>query len=311
MLAEPREIVPAEKGELAVYDHGLKQIVIFSSKGEKIHAFGNVGGGPGEWSVMSGAADFNYLNGLFFAANRERFLFQLHDKHGNHLRSIPFPSYMNYSDKTWFSDHQLLVTTKGEDGALAVVLDLDANGDVLKRIGLPEAEPEERLSLEQERIAYSNEEIPETEKNAALAAKGEGGYYLFMNTLGELRHYSEEGELVLVQELPEEVLKPVFEFVATHNRNGPPHAVFPLRYAHRMLMKKGHIYLFMPRPHHEAPNLKSRVLVFDTDGKLIKHLVLEDPDNEAFLYDFTVAEDGDLYFIDIMNSQVLKASIPL
>lgn len=306
LLGEPREIVSLDEQHLAVYDHGLKQIIIFNNDGNKQYEFGNVGEGPGEWDAMSGAADLNFLGGRFFTTNRSRFIFDLFDKEGDHLKSIPFQQYLNYSHKTLLPDDKLLVATHGRENALAAILDLNKEGKMIQKIGSPESEYSEGRNFEQERIAYSNGVIPKNALNEALVAKGKEGYFLFMNASGELRHYSDDGELIMQQEIPENIKSARFGYVVTQNREVVrEHTVMPLEYAQEMQVRNGLIYLFMPKPHPGAENLDFRMLVYNSKGKLLKHYVFVDPKQESFLYDFMI-NNNKVYFIDVMKARVLS-----
>lgn len=137
LLGEPREIVSIDDNYFAVYDHAYKKIIIFNSEGDKLDEFGDVGEGPGEWDSMSGAADLNFMSDSFFTSNRGRYLFDLYDRTGNHIRSISFPQYLSYSHKTLLPDNKLLVVTNGRENALATIMDLNEEGKVIQKIGLP------------------------------------------------------------------------------------------------------------------------------------------------------------------------------
>jgi len=307
LLGEPREIVSIDANHLAVYDHSFKKIIIFNNEGDKLDEFGNIGEGPGEWDSMFGAADLNFLSDRFFTSNRGRFLFDLYDRSGDHIKSISFPQYLSYSHKTLLPYNKLLVASNGRENALAAVMDLNEEGNIIKRIGSPESEYSEARNLEQERMTYSNGEIPENDRNRALAAKGEDGYFIFMNALGELRHYSEDGELILQIEIPEIIKTSVFDFVVHHNKEvAREHTVVSLAYAREMYVHDDLIYLFMPKPHPGAIELDFRMLVYNTNGELQKHYVFADPENESFLYDFTINTENNIYFIDVMRPKILK-----
>lgn len=306
LLGEPREIVSMDNKHFAVYDHAYKKIIIFNSEGDKLDEFGKVGEGPGEWSSMSGASDLNFVSDLFFTNNRDRFLFDLYNSSGNHIRSISYPQYLNYSHKTLLPDGKLLVTTNGRENALAAVMDLNEEGKIIQKFGLPESEYSEGRNFEQERITYSNGEIPENDLNEALAAKSKDGYFLFMKALGELRHYSDDGELIMQQEIPEKIKKNRFDYVITRNKNDVrEHTVMPLEYAREIKILNGLIYLFMPKPDPGALDLDFRMLIYNSDGELLKHYLFVDPEDESFLYDFTVGNDNNIYFIDVMKSKIL------
>lgn len=306
LLGEPREIVSIDDNHFAVYDHAFKKIITFNSVGDKLDDFGKVGEGPGEWDSMSGASDLNFVSERFFTSNRGRFLFDLYDRSGNHIRSMSFPQYLNYSHKTLLPDNKLLVVTNGRENALATLMDLNEEGKVIQRIGLPESEYSERRNFEQERITYSNGEIPESDLNEALVAKGKDGYFLFMNTIGELRHYSDEGELIMQINIPEYIKRSRFDYVIHTNKELHENLVLPLRYAYEMKIHDNLIYLFMPKPDPDASELDVRMLVYDSDGELLKHYVFVDPEDEFFLYDFTIGNDNNIYFIDVMNSKILN-----
>lgn len=256
---------------------------------------------------MSGAADLDYLDQQFFTTNRSRFIFDLYDSEGNHLNSIPFPPYLSNTDKKLLSDEHLLIATDGRENALAAVLDLQEDAEIVQRIGSPESEFVENRNHEEERITYAEGEIPENALNDVLVAKGKKGYFLFMNALGELRHYSDDGEKSMQIEIPDSIKEPIFNFVVTRNKDEvPEHSVVPLNYAKDVHVKNGLIYIYMPKPIPSVENLDSQLLVFNSDGEFLKHYIFQDPENESFLYDFAIAEDNSIYLIDIMNARVLR-----
>jgi hypothetical protein len=306
LLGEPREIVSLDEQHLAVYDHGFKKIIVFNNEGNKQYEFGSIGEGPGEWDTMSGAADLEYLDEQFFTTNRSRFLFDLYDKEGNHLKSLPFPQYLKYSHKILLPANKLLVSTDGNENALAAILDLNEDGNIIQKIGSPESEYSEGRNLEQERITYSNGEIPKNALNEALVAGGQDGYFLFMNAMGELRHYSKDGELIMKQKIPANIKESRFDHVVTQNREeAKKHTVMTLKYAQEMKIHNEQIYLFMPKPHPSVEDLDFRMLVYNTKGNLLKHYVFTDSKQESFLYNFMI-NNNKVYFIDVMKAQILR-----
>ena len=185
-------------------------------------------------------------------------------------------------------------------------MDLNEEKNIVHRIGTPESAYSERRNFEQERIAYSNGEIPENDLNNALAAKGVEGYFIFMNSLGELRHYSEDGDLIFNHEIPGDIKTKVFDFIILQNREvAQEHTVIPLAFARNMKLLDDLIYLFLPKP-FGAVDLDFRMLVFNTNGELLKHYVFLDETNEAFLFDFTISDDGNINFVDVMNAEILR-----
>lgn len=307
LLGEPRNIVALGENEIAVYDHGFKQVIVFNKDGEQQLAFGKIGEGPGEWGEMSGAADLEYSNGHFFTMNSSRFIFDIYDKEGDHLQSISFPEYLDSSDKILLPDDKLLVTTQGRNNALAAVLDLNEGGKIVQTIGSPETEFSEERNFEQEKNTYAKGEIPDNARNTALAVRGKEGYFLFMNALGELRHYSGDGKLIAQHEIPESITNPVFDFVVTQNKEEDrPQTVTPLEYAQEMQVHNNRIYIFMPKPHPMAEDLNNQLLVFNSAGKFLRHYVFQDAKNKSFLYDMAVGDNGNIYFIDIMSARILR-----
>jgi hypothetical protein len=309
LLADPRELVIPGDQQIAVYDHGVKRIILFDHDGNKHGEFGNTGRGPGEWDSMGGAADLNFAEGRFFSTNRERFLFDLYDREGNHQFSVPFPQYMRYSQKQLLPGSLLLVTTGGREDALAVTLDLNDHGKITEKIGLPEAEPFDVRNFEEERLTYASGDIPEHAFNEALAVKNDNGYFILMNTLGELRRYNTAGDLIFRKSLPENVLHPIFDFIVRQNRETSPHSAVPLRYVQKIQLNGDLVYLLIPKIHPEADELDSRLLVYNNEGTLLEHLVFPDPGNEFFFYDFAVSPDNTLFLIDILNARIMKLEL--
>ena len=307
LLGEPREIVYMDEQHFAIYDHAFNKIMVFDTSGSKQYDFGSVGRGPGEWDPMSGAADLNFRNDQFLTTNREEFRLDLFSREGEHIKTIPYSHYPRYSQKVWIADNELLVSTLGKENALAVVTSLDDEEDIRQRIGKPATNYSQRVDLDQERQAYANGEIPESAQNEALAAKTEDGFILFINALGEIRKYSDQGELLFKKLIPNTVRDPIFDHIVQRNTElDSPGVVAPLQYAKDVQVKNGLLYIFIPKQGLD-PNLPdSQLLIYDLQGELKKQLVFTDPQREHFLYDMMIDHKNTIYLIDIMNAQVLR-----
>jgi len=127
-----------------------------------------------------------------------------------------------------------------------------------------------------------------------------------MNALGELRHYSYEGELVMRINIPENIKRSRFDYVIQKNKELRENLVLPLRYAQGIKIHDNSIYLFLPKPDLSATELDFRMLVYNSNGELLKHYVFVDPKNESFFYDFAMSSDNNIYLIDVMRSKIVK-----
>jgi hypothetical protein len=306
LLASPAELEIIDDGGFAVYDNRLNRVIIFNQQGTKELEFGSRGSGPGEWDHGGGARDLNYKNGYFLTEDQARFMFHIHNRKGEFIYSVQFPHYIVNYHKILVSEDRLLVSTNGKEGALAILLDLNNDGEVLQKIGVPESEPLIIRNHEQERLAYANGEIPDDARNSALVAAGADAYYLFMNTLGELRRYSLEGELQWKISLPESIKEPIFDFVSRRNKDVRPNFVFSLDYAQDIKVVNEHIYVYMPKLNQEAEDLHTRILVYDENGALVRHLIFDYSHEEFHLHEFGINTDDSIYFIDWISAQILR-----
>jgi hypothetical protein len=307
ILGEPREIVNMDEDQFAVYDHAYKKIMVFDKTGEKKYEFGNTGEGPGEWDPMGGARDLSYHNGTFFSNNGSRYLFDLYNKDGSHIKSISYEPYLDYAHKLLIDKNRLLTTTNGGENSLAVVLDLENELAVIDSLGEPAAGFRQRPNFEEQRTTYANGELPEGALNEALVTKIDNDHIIFMNTLGEMRRYSQDGEILFEVEIPSDVKETIFNYIVDVNKNeSPPHSVRPLEYAKDIQHKNGLIYLFMPIKHPDREGLEARFLIYNKNGSLLSHYVFKPDEKETILYDFTVDEENVVYFVDVMNARVLS-----
>lgn len=307
ILGEPREIVNMDEDHFAVYDHGYEKIMVFDKSGEKKYEFGNTGEGPGEFAPMGGARDLDFHNETFFSTNGSRYFFDLHNRDGSHIRSISFEPYLNYTHKSLIGENKLLTTTDGAKNSLAAVLDLENDLAVLDSVGEPEAKFQLSRNFEDQRTTYANGELPDGALNEALVTNIEDDYVIFMNTLGELRRYSPDGEIVFEVELPGFVKETIFNYIVDRNKNDTsPHTVMPLEYAKDIQYKNGMIYLFMPMKNPDVEGLEARFLIYDENGSLLKHYVFNKDEKESYLYDFAVDTDHTVYFAEVMNARVLS-----
>ncbi len=306
LLANPRDLALINGNGFAVYDQGLNQIILFDQSGKQTHSFGRTGRGPGEWGQSFGATDLNFVDDQFLIYNREAYSFQLYDAGGQHIRSIRYEQQLNYTFKSLLPDQTVLVATDGRDGALAVILDLKDGGRILQKYGTPASEYVEMRSLEDERVSYSNGTIPSRALNEVLVAKTDEGAILFFMATGELRHVSDEGEILFTQGIPESIKEPVIQHFITQNKEfSNRDSVRPLRYAHLIRVKNDRIYLFNMKYAASGEGLDSRILVYDMSGSLINHYVYSNPNNDAAIAMMVVSDDNELYFID-SNTRILK-----
>lgn len=307
LLASPSELEILEEGRFAVYDNRLNRVLVFNQQGTKELEFGRSGSGPGEWDFGGGAKNLNFKNGYFLTEDQARFIFHVHNRNGEYIFSVGYPQYLYNSDKTLVSKDKLLVSTNGKEGALAILLDLNNEGEILQKIGLLESEPLPIRNHEQERVAYANGEIPKDAKNIALVAASTDAYYLFMKTLGELRRYSLEGELQWQRPLPESIKEPIFDFVSRINREDVrAGTVFPLEYAQDLKVVNERVYVYMPKLHPEAEDWHTRILVYNVDGELVRHLIFDYSDEEFNLAEFGITIDNTIYFIEWMSAQIIR-----
>lgn len=307
LLAMPYGLVPVEGSAFAVLDYGLNRVLVFDYDGNEVNAFGGSGGGPGEWDGYP--SGLNYKDGVFMVFNSGRIMFNLYDKSGGFMFSVPASRYMTISNFRLMPGKRLLVSTNGRDDALAVVIDLQDEGKTIKRIGTPDSETADIRDIESERQSLADGIIPPFAKNTALVEYDDDGYWLFMNGLGELRHYTNEGDLATRFGIPEDIKKPVFEHVVKMNRENPrPHTVFTLKYAVNFL-KHGDKLFVLTRPYMDRGDLHQHLLVYTTQGKLYRHYVLEKDEMESVLFDFFLTGDNMLIGLDVSNARVLKISL--
>lgn len=307
MLGEPREIVNMDEDHFAVYDHAYKKIMVFDKTGDKKYEFGNTGEGPGEWDPMSGATDLSFMENKFITSNPGRLLFDAFDREGNHLWAKSFPSFMSNSSKQWMDDLNLFTSTFGRENALAVVMDMNSDGEITERIGEPATHYSKRLDLDQERNSYANGDVPESAKNEVLVAAFDRGYLLFVNSTGELKKYNEERKLLFTSQIPKDVKDQIFNYVVSKNKEiQSPGVVFPLEYAKSIEVKNDLTYVFMPKIGIEGNLPESRIIVFDLNGDLKNQYVFTDQTNTSFLYDMAIDDKNMIYLIDIMNARVLS-----
>jgi hypothetical protein len=307
-LADPRELVLMNGNGFAVYDKGFNQIILFDQNGNKTSSFGKTGRGPGEWGQNFGATDLNFVEDQFLIYNRETYSFQLYDANGQHIHTVRSDQKFNYNFKLLLPDQTILVATDGQDSSLAVVMDLKDGGRILRKYGTPKSEYIEMRSFEEERISYSNGSIPASALNDVLVAKTDVGAVLFFKATGELRHVSDDGEILFTQELPASLKDPVLQNVIIQNRDfAMPNTVLPLEYFHLMRVRNNLIYLFNVKHAESGEGLDSRIMVYDMNGELKKHYVYSDPINESFIGMMAVGDEDDFFFID-SNARILKYS---
>ncbi len=312
LLAQPfGPVIYRTEGEdrLAYFDYGHNQVRIFSTDGELLLEFGSTGGGPGEWEEMSGAGHLSIAGEQIYLTDHGHFTYDLFTTDGDFIRSIEMPRHLNYNDKYLIEENRLLAATNGHEDALAVIVDLENDGEILQHIGESLADPPTHRTLEEERLAYAEGEVPEVALNEALVRPAENGYLLLMNSMGELRFYDLEGDLTFQSSLPEEIKDPIFEFISWSNReNAAPHTVMPLRYIRYMVVADDQIYLLSSN-FPQADELDDHLLVYNLDGELIRHLVLVDRENEAVFSGFGIDSSRNLYLTEVMSARVLKTGI--
>jgi hypothetical protein len=307
VLAGPTEIIRTDDNRIAVMDRGRNSVLLMNEDWEETGSFGSTGSGPGEWDEMSGAGNLTYGNGRFIVSNRGSFRFDIYDSTGEFEKSVPYPEYMNYQWKAMLPDGQLMVATAGQEDALAVILDPEEEGSIRNTFGDPEPLETERINFEVERTALASGEVPPRLKNQAIVQAFGDGYLLMMNGLGELRYYSQNGDLAWTRPLPETVTSPILDLVVSINEEGRPHTIYPLQYAFDMKTVNGLVYV-LTTTHPEAEEIRQRLMVYDESGSLVNHYRFSHSGQEMILHQMAPMPDGTVYFTDPMNAEIVQFS---
>lgn len=305
VLAGPTEIIRVGDGRIAVMDRGRNSVLLMNEEWEETGSFGSSGSGPGEWDERSGAGNLTFGNGRFVVSNRAMFRFDIYDSEGNFMASVPYAQYMNYQSKAMLPDGRLLVATAGQEDALAVVLNPEEEGNILMSFGNPEPLTSERINFEEERTALASGNVPPRLKNQAIVQSFNNGYLLLMNGLGELRYYSENGELAWSRPLPETVTEPIFNLVTEINEESRPHSIYPLQYAFDMKTMNGQVYV-LTTTHPEAEEIRQRLLVYDDSGAPLHHYRFSHTAQEMVLHQMAPMPDGAVFFTDPMNAEIVR-----
>ncbi|PWN08009.1 hypothetical protein [Rhodohalobacter mucosus] len=307
VLAGPTEIMRIDDGRFAVMDRGRNSVLLMNEEWEETGSFGSTGSGPGEWDEMRGAGNLIYGNGRFVVSNRAMFRFDFYDLQGNFMASVPYAQYMNYQSKAMLPDGRLLVATEGQEDALAVILGRDEEANIVSVFGEPEPLIMERVNIEAERTALASEELTPRLKNQAIVQAFGEGYLLMMNGLGELRYYSQDGDLVWTRPLPETVTSPIFDLVVRINEESRPHTMYPLEYAFDMKTANGLVYV-LTATHTEAEEIRQRLLVYDESGSMVHHYRFNHSAQEMILHQMAPIPDGTVYFTDPLNAEIVQFS---
>ncbi len=307
LLAMPYGMVKVNDDSFAILDATLHRIMLFNYDGEKLFEFGGQGGGPGEWDMFPSGLNFN--DGIFSIFSSGSFFFNLYDETGEFLSSAPAKNYMSTSQFRLMPDKHLLVNTNGREEALAVVLDLANDSNILHKIGTPTGDLTDMRDLEGERQALADGNIPVYSMNNAFVEYDKNGYWLFMRGLGELRYYSKDGELQISTKIPESIKTPIFDYVVKMNReDARPHTVFNLSYALTFRKFEDSIYVLTPA-FPELDEIDQHLLVYSTEGELTQHYVIKKDDQESMIYEFFVTDDERLIALEVMNARVLEVKL--
>lgn len=304
ILAQPVHIEFTERG-IYIFDAGYGKMIVLDERGEKQFEFGKTGDGPGEFSAMSGLNQIEFGEGQILGTDPDQLDIELYDLHGNALKSFKTKEQTKYFDLTYLGKYQVFLATEGRFNSLAVIKDLKTDS-ILHRIGEPMAQPEEVFSPEEDRISYSNGIIPDHEKNRALVEILDDHYVLFMQTLGQLRFYTKDGELIYHTDLPEVLKSEVFSYIVQQNKDGRPYVVMPLQYAGRMKVYHNKVYLLIPDFDMEGNQFETQLIIFDEQGVPLAYKSILNGVRNAYLNDFTIDDNGDLLLVDYMNAEILK-----
>lgn len=309
-LVEPLELENVDEQHFAVLDNRLSKILVFDYSGEKKWEFGKKGSGPGEWEDVNGPADLNYQNEKFMVYNRAQLKLDFFAVSGEYIESVPLPQFMYFSNKKLLDDSTLLVTTDGNENSLATIYEMGEPVKVIKKVGKPVVEYTGAPNFENQRRTYAGGEVPDEAKNSALAIHVDSRFLIFMQTLGEIRLYNEEGKLLKSTGLPEVVKNPLFQRIAERNKNLPANTVANLSYALNMEATPEQIYILTPDFERGGNEINPHLLIYDHNLDLQKHFVLIPQDKPAFLTVFIITPDAEILFLDVENSRVLKAEMP-
>lgn len=295
LLAQPVEVQVLDDDRIAVLDMILHRVKIFDRDGNYLFEFGGEGRGPGEWT-----------NTRYFGANSDRFviksteelLFNFYDADGNFTTALPYDAKFRNEHLYLTDDNRLIMEADGEEGALALVLDLSDPGSEWIPIGKAMADPVEvrfDLSIISEQLAAG--EIPDYIVNRAIVTANDEGIALLMTSLGDIKFYSHAGDELWSVRLPAEITEPHQADVIERNSNTQPGTFSPLEYGVDIKMDSDRIYL-LTMPGEQIPQ---SLLVYSMDGELIRRRVITGDDSSTpyFVATFDVTSDGALLFPDL------------
>lgn len=220
-LGRPSRI-KAYDGGLYFSDDGFHRVTTVNRDKKRLFTFGSEGRGPGEFQSLAG---FWVFQDSFLVYDYNGFKFIRYDSRGNFIEekvvkknpvnpegyppNIPITVHA-------ISPHELLIPSRGRDGSLFGIADIET-GD-LTLAGKAVGEHVESYDQEMVNQAYANEEIPNIFKNMVIFGSSSSGIYSFQQTTGLLEKYSGSGELLWKKSLIIPEQKGLFDQIASHNR---------------------------------------------------------------------------------------------
>ena len=295
-IANPTQISAFENG-FVLYDHALKQVLVFSENGEFHNSFGSGGKGPGEFQTVS---TLSYNSDQIIVSDSELLRLTAFDIDGNMLSNQELAPSLFAMDNAILSSSQFITPTNGREGGLAKFVDTGKQIEVV--FGEPVTKTPEVADFNQWRKDFSSGKVPDFFRNQVAISGNESFFYLFLQTEGVLAQYNHDGALNWQKsfDLPE--FKDEFERFIERNRTNTAGTVYMLQYVSEMEQHDDGVYMLLRIPNRYPPTL----LFSDHTGNKIKKIQFNGMDERPSR--FSISPDKKwLWFLNVSAGIVYRA----
>ena len=302
VFTRPADMVVLASGELAVLEYIPNSIVaVDPARGAVIRRLGSPGAGPGELNMPLGLQRIGDTLQTLNAGNQR---IERYRTDGAVLPSRRAPLGFMLGRFAFTPDGGMLLPMAGADSTLLRVL--DADGELVHRIGKPRAPFNRRYDVVAFRALAERLQVPDYYANDVLAAATpDSAYWLAFNSYPEIVALRPSGDTVAAFRLPDSVATPILLDYRERNRaEKDPRRFQQLQYFVDLRVHGPHVWALLRNP----PTRDARAVVLDTAGRLVADITFTGAADV-----WRIAPDrasGVVYLSSANASEVYRARLP-